>query len=487
MTHARFTAGLAVSLVALTFAAGCAVGPDYRSPPPPAGSEAPWVSRDPALESTQSPPDAWWRLYNDPRLDGFVAEAFAANADLAAAESNLAAARAVLEAARNDQYPATTTSFGAVYGRDATANAIFSAVGERPRSLWKFDDLLDVSYELDLFGRVRRSIEASRADTEAAAAVRDGVSITVAAETTRAYAQVCTLGEELVVARRSLGVVAHEVEITVRTRAAGAGTEFDVVRAQALTEQVRSAIPLLEGQRRAAVFELAALLGRTPAYAPAEAEACVTPPRLAVLIPVGDGAALLARRPDVRQAERRLAADTARIGVAVADLYPRISLTGLYGGAGSSVSGLTAERALTWGVGPTISWSFPNLAGPRARVHQAKSETAAALAGFDSTVLQALKETEQALVVYRSELDHREVLARVQSKAHRAFDIANSEYLAGAVSPLDLLIAEQTQVAADADVAASDAALVENQIRVFKALGGGWIMASRSRTAGTPQ
>jgi NodT family efflux transporter outer membrane factor (OMF) lipoprotein len=476
-----------VSLTTLMLIAGCAVGPDYRPPRIPAGAVGPLVSRDPALETADTPPDAWWRLYDDPRLDGFVAEAFAANADLAAAESNLAAARAVLEAARNDQYPATTSNFGAVYGRDATTDAILSAVGERPRSMWKFDDVLDVSYEIDLFGRVRRSIEASRADTEAVAAVRDSVSITVAAETTRAYAQVCTLGEELAVARRSLNVVTHEADITIRTRAAGAGTEFDVVRAQGLAEQVRSSIPLLEGQRRAAVFELAALLGRTPAQAPAEAEACVAPPRLAVLVPIGDGASLLARRPDVRQAERQLAAATARIGVATADLYPRISLTSLYGGAGSSFSGLTAERSLTWGVGPTISWSFPNLAGPRARVRQARSQASAALAGFDSTVLQALKETEQALVAYRAELDHREVLGRVQDKAHRAFDIANGEYLAGAASPLDLLIAEQTQVAADADVAASDAALAENQIRVFKALGGGWNLASRVRTAAKSQ
>jgi NodT family efflux transporter outer membrane factor (OMF) lipoprotein len=478
MTRAR----LAASVAALALA-GCAVGPNYRPPPTPAGAEAPLVSRDPALETPDAPPDAWWRLYDDPRLDGFVAEAFAANADLAAAEANLGAARAVLDAARNGQYPATTTNFGALYGRDATTDAILGAVGEAPTSMWKFDDVLDVSYELDLFGRVRRSIEASRADTEAAAAERDRVRITVAAETTRAYAEVCALGEELAVARRSLGVVTREAQITVQRRAAGAGSEFDVVRAQGLAAQVRSSIPPLEGERRAAVLELAALLGRTPVHAPAEAEACVAPPRLADLIPVGDGASLLARRPDVRQAERQLAAATARIGVATADLYPRISLTGLYGGAGPSFSGLAAERSLTWGLGPTISWSFPNLAGPRARIRQAKSQASAALASFDGVVLRALKETEQSLVAYRSELDHRQALNEVQDKAHRGFEIANGQYVAGSASTLDLLVAEQTQVAADADVAASDAALIDDQIRVFKALGGGWNKASQVRTA----
>ena len=136
---------LAPGLAALTLATGCAVGPNYHLPLASAGADAPLVSRDAALETTAAPPDAWWRLYDDPRLDGFVTEAFAANADLAEAESNLAAARAVLEAARVGQYPATTTNFGALYGRDATTDAILGAVGDSPKSMWKFDSLLDVS------------------------------------------------------------------------------------------------------------------------------------------------------------------------------------------------------------------------------------------------------------------------------------------------------------------------------------------------------
>jgi NodT family efflux transporter outer membrane factor (OMF) lipoprotein len=321
---------------------------------------------------------------------------------------------------------------------------------------------------------VRRSVEASRADAQAAVAARDSVKITVVAETARAYAQLCALGEQLGVARHSLDVVSREAEITLQRHDAGAGSEFDVVRAQGVIAQTRAAIPPLEGQRRAALFQLTALLGRTPSQGPAEVEACVTPPHLAALIPVGDGAALLRRRPDVRLADRRLAAATARIGVATADLYPRISLTGFYGGAATDVAGLTQNRGLTWGVGPSIKWSFPNQAGPRARVRQAKAGAAAAMAAFDSTVLQALKETEQALAGYSSELDHREALADAQDKARRALDMAHGQFLAGSVSTLDLLTSEQALVAADAAVAASDAALVQDQIAVFKTLGGGW-------------
>ena len=189
---------------------------------------------------------------------------------------------------------------------------------------------------------------------------------------------------------------------------------YDVARAQALVAQVRSGIPGLEGQRQAALFELAALLGRTPAEAPKELGACVTPPQLLALIPVGDGSALIKRRPDVRQAERRLAAATAEIGVATADLYPSIRLVGLYGGAATELSQLNTNIGRTWGVGPSISWTFPNMAAPRARVRQAKAAQAAALASFDSVVLSALKETEQALVLYGAALDNRQSLDEAQ-------------------------------------------------------------------------
>jgi len=463
--------GVALTLAAL---AGCTVGPNYKPPTPPSGAEAPLVSVNPAAETAATPPDDWWRLYDDPELDQLIQRAFVANADLKVAEANLSAARASLDAARNGLYPQTNANFGAVYGRDAATDEILEIDGHGPKTIWKFDDILDVSYELDLFGRVRRSVEASRADAEAAIAARDSVKITVAAETARAYAQICTLGEQLAVARRSVDIVSREAEIALQRQAAGAGSRFDVVRAQGLVAQTRAAIPPLEGQRRAAVFQLAALIGRTPTEAPTEIESCAAAPHLTALIPVGDGAALLKRRPDIRLADRRLAAATARVGVATADLYPRVSLTGLYGGAASEPSGLVSERGLTWGLGPSINWTFPNIAGTEARIHLAEAGGDAALAGFDSTVLQALKETEQALATYSAELDHRQVLAEAQDKAQAAFDIAHGQYIAGAASTLDLLTSEQALVSADAAVAASDAALAQDQIAVFKALGGGW-------------
>jgi NodT family efflux transporter outer membrane factor (OMF) lipoprotein len=462
---------LVVTLGAL---GGCTVGPNYHPPAPAAGTQSPLISATPAAETTAEPPDDWWRLYHDPLLDNLLQEAFTANTDIRVAAANLSASRAVLDAAKSARYPQTAADVGGIKGRDATTDEILAIGGHSPQDIWIYDAVLDVQYEIDYLGRVRRSIEAARADDEAVAAARDTVKITVAAETARAYAQICALGEQIAVARHSLDVVSRESQITANRTEAGASSQFEVVRAQGLVAQVRAGIPPLEGQRRSALFQLAALLGRTPAMAPTEAEACVAPPRLTDLIPVGDGAALIKRRPDVRQADRRMAAATARIGVATADLYPKIQLKGLYGTVTSALSDLTSPDARTWGVGPSITWTFPNEAGPRARVRQAKANAVAALAGFDSVVLQALKETEQALATYGSELDRRQDLSDAQDKAQKTFDMAHDQFLAGSLSNLDLLTSEQSLVAADAAVATSDSALVQDQIAVFRALGGGW-------------
>ena len=464
----------AVGIALAGLVSACTVGPDYRPAPSAPGSQAPLVSVSASAETATEPPDDWWRLYHDSTLDQLLDEAFKANADLRVAEANLLASRAVLEGARDARFPQTNAGVAVTYGRDAGTDEILAITGHSPRNIWIYDAVLSVGYELDYLGRVRRSIEEARADTDAVAAAHDSVKITVAAETTRAYAQICAIGEQLQVARHSLEVVTREAEITRHRNEAGANSQFDVVRAEGLVAQVRASLPPLEGQQRSALFQLAALLGRTPSMAPNEVATCITPPHLTELIPVGDGATLLKRRPDVRQADRRMAAATARIGVATADLYPKVTLKGLYGAATSELSEFTSPNSRTWGVGPSISWTFPNMAGPRARVRAAKASAAAALASFDSVVLQALKETEQALATYGSELDRRQALSEAQDRAHQAFDMAHDQFLAGSLSSLDLLTTEQSLVAADAAVASSDAALIQDQIAVFRALGGGW-------------
>jgi outer membrane protein TolC len=233
---------------------------------------------DASIETSAAPPDAWWRLYNDPRLDALVQEALSANQNLAAAEANFLAARAVVSAAGAARYPSTTIGGVGLYGRDATTDEILELGGQRPQTIWLLEDVFQAAYEVDLFGRVRRTIEVANANAESVAATRDGVRVLVAADTARAYAALCALGEELNVAHHSLDVVAHEADISVRRHEAGANSVYDVTRSQALVAQVRASIPGLEGQRRAALYELTALLGRTPAEAPNDVESCLVPP-----------------------------------------------------------------------------------------------------------------------------------------------------------------------------------------------------------------
>ena len=474
MTRATRPVLLGAMLGAMASLSACRVGPHYHAPLAPKGAEAPLVSLDEKLESAVAPPDAWWQLYSDTRLTDLIRESLAANRDLAVAEANLKAARAVVSGAHALRYPSTEVVAGGVYGRDPTTEEILELTGRRPESSWVLEDVFQASYELDLFGHVHNAIEAASTRADSVAAERDSVWVVVVALTARSYAQICALGEELGVARHSLEVVTREADIVTRRYEAGGNTEFDVERARALVAQVAASIPSLEGERQAALFELTAVLGRTPTNAPREVESCVTPPHLAALMPVGDGAALIRRRPDVRSAERELASATAQVGVATAELYPIIRLTGFYGGASSEFNQLGTNSGLAWGVGPSITWNFPNQAGARARVRQAAAGQAAALASFDATVLGALKETEQALALYRALVENQGSLMASRARIHRAFDIASEQFLAGGVSHLDLLTTEQSLVAADAAVASSDAALVQGQIAVFKALGGGW-------------
>jgi NodT family efflux transporter outer membrane factor (OMF) lipoprotein len=453
---------------------GCRVGPNYHSPALPRGAESGFVSRDLDQSGALEPPDEWWTLYQDPALDRYLREAFLANYDLKAAEADILAAHALLAVAQSGHSPQTDVQLGATRGRDATTDEILELQGAAPKTVSLLEDVLQVNYEVDLWGRVHRAVEAARADSEAVAAARDTVKIIIAAETTRAYVLICSLGEQLAVAGHSLEVVTREEKITTSRHEAGANSNFDVVRAQGLVAQAGAAIPPFQGQRQAAILELAALLGRTPSQAPQEAANCTTTPKLSAAMPVGDGATLLKRRPDVHRADRRLAATTARIGVATAELYPKVTLAGLYGGVGFNSTELAHASGLAWGIGPNVSWAFPNQSAPRARIMQAKANATAALASFDSTVLTALREVEQSLALYSSELKRYQSLRLAQGKAVEAFDLASDMFLAGALSNLELLTTEQTLIAADAAVASSDATIGQNEVAVFKALGGGW-------------
>ncbi|HEY4030301.1 MAG TPA: TolC family protein [Caulobacteraceae bacterium] len=453
--------------------AGCAVGPNYEKPKAAGLDTGAFAAAGPAVAAAPAT-SQWWRLYNDPTLDRLVQGALVHNTDLQQAVANLGQARALLNQAHAGYFPSTAITAGDQYGRTAFADAAAAAQGKRAPDIWTFAAGLDVSYEVDLFGRVRRTVEQARAGAQAAEAVRDTVAITVAAETARAYADACAYGEALDVARRSLDVVQQGYDITVRQRDAGGLSDFDVARQATLLAQTRAEVPVAEGLRRSALFQLAVLTGQTPETLIAEADACRAPPRLNQPIPVGDGAAMLRRRPDVREAERNLAAATARIGVATAGLYPTITLGGALSSAASTLGGLGQYRNASFGVGPLISWTFPNTLVANAQIQQAKAAASGALANFNGQVLNALKETEQALSGYGTELDRHSALQTARDQSAEALRLAQVRFQAGGASFLDVLDAQRTLVSADATLAASDEAMVADQIALFKALGGGW-------------
>jgi NodT family efflux transporter outer membrane factor (OMF) lipoprotein len=461
----------ALPLLAL---AGCMVGPDYHAAPVPAAGQGGFVAATPKTAAADAPPGDWWRLFNDPVLDRLVGEAFAANTDIRVALANLRRARAVLSEARNQRVPQTTVSGGGGYGRTTSYNA-----QGQPRGVdSEFYQLgFDLSYEVDLYGRVARSIEAAKADTAAAAAARDAVVVTVAAETARAYADACSAARQQAVAENSLKIQSNSFDLTERLYQAGRSSPLDVSRARAQLETTRAQIPAFAANRRAALYRLAVLTGKPPEQVDADAARCTAPPRLNTPLPTGDGAALLKRRPDVRQADRTLAAATARIGVATAELYPQIAIGGSAGTFATSPGDLFKSSGTTFSIGPLISWSFPNIGATRARIRQAEASAEGALASFDGTVLVALREAETALSDYGGGLDQNAALRLARDQSAEAARIVRLRYGAGAESFLAVLDAERTLANAEAQLAASDAQLTTQQIAVFKALGGGWEQA----------
>ncbi len=464
-----------LGLIGVLALAGCEVGPRYVAPGTASTAAQPFVSATPDVAASGQPlPAEWWRLYDDPVLDRLVPAALAENADLKTAQANLIYAQGLLDEARVGLFPSTDLSAGATYGKSFAAAPLSSVGGAAVKPRWGFTGGFSAAYQLDLYGRIRRGIEAARANAQAAADAENVVRVTVAAETTNAYANVCAYAEQAAVARHSVSVLRQGYDILVTERSLGAVSDLDVARQATLLDQALSTIPTLEGQRRAALFELAALVGRTPADIPADAAACATPPRIARVLPVGDGAALLRRRPDVREAERNVAAATARIGVATADLYPTISLTGAVNSAAGSLGGLGSANAISYALGPLLTWSFPNILAARAHIRETTAQTSAAIASFDSTVLTALRDTETALTAYGGELNRHAALASARENANRAFALAQIQNRAGSLSFLDLLTAETTLVSADQQLAQSDQAVANDQVAVFQALGGGW-------------
>ncbi|CUK08244.1 Probable efflux pump outer membrane protein ttgC precursor [Achromobacter sp. 2789STDY5608615] len=456
--------------------AGCAaVGPDYQVPAGSAATrpsaQAPFAEAREGVFQRDQVPGHWWRLYNDPVLDGLVEKALAANTDLRVASANLERAQAAVRETQAQQQPSLGVNASPTFGHVSGIQEL--APGIDPPNRWSYSAGASMSYQLDLFGQIRRAVEAAGADAQSAQAAYDATRVTVAAETTRAYANLCSAGMQLASAEHSVKVQQESLDAVSRLQRAGRGTALDVTRARSQLEQLRANLPPFQAQQRTALYRLAALTGQTPAEIPTTLLQCAAAPQLSQTIPVGDGAALLRRRPDIRQAERTLAAATARIGAATADLYPKITL-GLSGASGGPAAMFGDRGTFSWSVGPLISWTLPNTGAVQARIAEAEANTKAAVARFDASVLNALRETESALVVYARQLDRQAALQAARDQAAQAASQARQLFQYGKTDYLTVLDAERTLASSESALAAGQAELSNDQIAVFLALGGGW-------------
>jgi len=451
----------------------CTVGPNYKVPDRalvnvPAAKGSFLASTDPALAPAALPPE-WWRLYSDTRLDALIHEGFNANTDLRVANANLERSQALLREARSLRQPSVAIEASVEYAQLAGEQYLLPIT---PPTSTYYDGQATVGYDLDLFGGIRRGIEAARANTQAVEAARDLVRVNVAAETARAYADVCGAGLQLDAASRSLSLQRHSLALTQELLARGRAIDLDVRRSRELVEELTSEIPSLQAGRRNALYRLAVLTGRPPGEYDRALEACVAPPRLRQALPIGDGAALLGRRPDVHEAERELAAATAEIGVATSQLYPDISI-----GLGASSIG-TAATALSsptnaWQLGSLVRWQV-NQSTARAQVAAANASAKAALAQFDGTVLRALGDTESALNVYVHDLNREDSLKAARDDAARVADDAERLEVGGRATALEVVDAQRTLASVEQALAQLEAAISSDQIAVFLALGGGW-------------
>lgn len=440
-------------------AAGCMVGPDYHAPRYPVPKAWAGVAASPPVAITN-----WWTKFNDAQLNTLIARAIATNLDLKIAESRVRQARAQRGVVAAGFWP--TADASGAYRRQRTP-------GAPPLSGDLYQAGLDASWELDIFGGVRRSIEAAEADLAASIENRRAVLISLAAEVALNYLNLRGYQQRLVIANENLGTQERSAVLT-RQRCPAFASRLDVANAEAQVATTRAALPVLETAARQTIFALGVLLAREPAALTAELETAAPLPPTPPEVPVGLPSDLLRRRPDVRAAEAALHGATARIGVAIADLFPKFSLTGSLGASSSTPSGLVNWNNRSYSVGPTVTWSIFAAGRIAANIEAQNEVEQQALLAYQKAVLTALGEVEGALVAYVKEQQHRQALAAAVAANQEAVDLATRLYAAGQTDFLNVLSAQRALYSVQDALVQSALALATDLIALYKALGGGW-------------
>ncbi len=463
---------LIASASSLTIAACATVGPDYVAPTSDAITPSALQSDNAIVAEAEEPAHTWWLALSDATLNRLVRTAFEENRDLRRAAANVEAARAAFRLENVNLRP--QGELGADYQRRRLAGAAFGLEDQTFPDTDFFDVGASAQWELDFFGRVRRGNEAAFADLGGAEALRRDAQVLVAAETVRAYTDYRGAALQLEVAQKNLRVQEDTLKLTRTRLEEGLGSALDVARAEAQVRTTEASIPPLEAAGAAAANRLATLTGQTVGDIQTILRKNADLPAPPAALAIGDVSSLIERRADIRAAERALAAATARIGVAKAAYFPRITLVGAVSASAQTLSGIGDEGALGYGVGPSLSWAGFDVPRVKAQVKAAGARAEAAFAAYEQIVLTALEETQTAFAVYGREKVRFDALEKASAQARRASDLARTRYEGGVDDFLAVLDAEARQLSAEAALAASRTAVTRSYADVYRALGAGW-------------
>ena len=463
----------APALIGLVLALGCAVGPDYQTPEPEL-PDAWHLELTRGLEEGDADLRTWWTALEDSILSGLIERAGRGNLDLRVSLARVMEARAQRGVARGEWFPSADAS-GEYLERQTTENlAAFVNPTSGSRSFETYNLGIDASWEIDVFGRIRRSTES--ADASLMASVEDyrDVLVVLYADVASNYVELRALQERLRYAVSNADTQRETLQLTMDRNRAGLAADLDVRQAELNLATTESFIPSLDRAIGQTIHLLGVLLGEAPAALYAELQEPMPIPDPPERIAVGLPANLLRQRPDVRSAERQLAAQTARIGVATADLYPRFSLVGTFALSALDAAEFFTKGSTTYGVGPTMRWNLFNGGRIRNLVRVEDARTEQALARYERTVLVALRDVEDAILAYEREEERRNALARSVVAAQESVELVKTLYRTGLTNFQNVLDMERSLTQQQDQLAESEGKVVRNLIRLYRALGGGW-------------
>ncbi|MCG3150328.1 MAG: Outer membrane protein OprM [Verrucomicrobiae bacterium] len=459
-----------VAVLTLVILTGCAVGPDYRSPK----TELPanWSeSHAGGITNRTAQLAQWWKTFQDPELDSLIERALLANHDLRMAASRLREARALRAGRYWDMLPTIEGQAAYINARTSKNAQVFPIDKINTET---YDAHFDAVWEIDVFGRKRRGLEAVKANFAATQEDQRDVLVSVLAEVARNYVELRGFQRRSAITRDNIAAQQVALDLTRARFKGGISSQLDVAQAAALLAGTQSQLPVLEAATKQTLHRLAVLIGQTPDKLLAELVPAGPIPGIPPEVPVGLPSELLRRRADIRRAERRLAATTARIGVETAELFPKFSLIGTGGLQSLSTSDWFSGGSRYWTAGPTVTWRLFELGKIRSQIKAATAREEEALAFYEQSVLLALEDVENALVNYAQEQErHRSLHAQVAAN-RQAVELANELYSKGNSDFLTVLDAKRSLYRAEDDLAQCERTVTTNLIALYKALGGGW-------------